>query len=1189
MNKYFVVLLLAFLSSITSQAQKFYNLTANDVKIDSVLPTFVGTRHIGYAYADSVYNVSIEYPEFIDMSRDDVAKLKKLGKESLPAMPEIKQFVTVERKQGQLVARFCPLVLRNGRYQKLVSFMLRITSTPKNRGLLKAKAASAPSDRYAAHSVLAKGTWAKIRVPATGVYQLTNEVVRRAGFSDPSKVKIYGYGGALQPEQIDGDYLKETDDLKEVPTCTVNGRRLFHAQGPVTWNKSGTTYVRQRNYFSDYGYYFLTESEGAPLTVDSASFVSSFYPSPDYFCSLYEEDKFAWFEGGRKLFDSHAIGLGGEYTFSVPSNGTGKTGRMQIVLSFNGKSTAEIYVNDSLVGRAVNSSSLSEYEKARLSTMNFTINNLLPTNKVRVKNTEGSIIHLDYIQIVQPEANKLPAPLLSTAAFAAPEYVYNITNQDHHADSPADMIILIPTSQKLLAQARRLADYHTQHDALRVRIVPADELYNEFSSGTPDINAYRRYLKMLYDRAETDADMPKYFLLFGDCAWDNRMHTSVWKGYSPDDFLLCYESENSYHEVNCFVDDGFIALLDDGEGGSDYFRQDKLDLAFGRFPVRTEAEAKIMVDKTLAYKANANAGAWQNILMFMGDDGYDTEGNVHMKDVNDAATQVETDHPGFYVRRVMWDAYKRVASSTGYTYPTVANVIKQQQAAGALVFDYSGHGKPDQISHERVLELADFDNFKNTNLPLWVTASCDIMPFDGATANIGESAVLNANGGAFAFFGTTRTVYVHYNRFMNMAFIRHVTNSPNGRANTLGEAQTLAKNEMITGKQDLSENKLQYSLLGDPAMSLNLPNASLVIDSIGDVNVAGGQTAELKAGAIVTVKGYVADAATGVVKTDFHGLFTAMVRDNKELVTCRKNDTRLKEAFQFYDRSKILFNGSDSVRNGRFQFTFAVPQDINYSGESGLINLYAASNDRKTIANGWNDKFTVGGSVVVSNDSIGPSVYCYLNSPSFVNGGDVNTTPYFVAQITDKDGINAAGNGIGHDLTLTIDGDMQKTYNLNDNFTFDFGSYTKGATWYSIPQLAPGSHKLKFTAWDILNNVSTTELRFNVVEGLTPNVVNVNSSNNPAVSSTTFILTHDRTGNAMDVLIEVFDMSGRKLWQHQDNNVVANTDVYTYDWDLCADGGARLRPGVYLYRATIACDGSTKTSKAKKLVIVDNN
>ena len=74
---------------------------------------------------------------------------------------------------------------------------------------------------------------------------------------------------------------------------------------------------------------------------------------------------------------------------------------------------------------------------------------------------------------------------------------------------------------------------------MSVRIVPADELFNEFSSATPDATAYKRYLKMLYDRAVTADEAPRYLVLFGDGAWDNRMCSSNWRQYSPDDFLLC--------------------------------------------------------------------------------------------------------------------------------------------------------------------------------------------------------------------------------------------------------------------------------------------------------------------------------------------------------------------------------------------------------------------------------------------------------------------------------------------------------------------------------------------------------------------------------------------------------------------------------------------------------------------------
>ena len=98
-----------------------------------------------------------------------------------------------------------------------------------------------------------------------------------------------------------------------------------------------------------------------------------------------------------------------------------------------------------------------------------------------------------------------------------------------HADSTYDYVIIVPASGKLTAQAERLAEIHRSMRKLRVKVVRADQIFNEFSSGTPDASAYRRYLKMLYDRASSTADAPRYLLLFGNCTFDNRMLTTEWK------------------------------------------------------------------------------------------------------------------------------------------------------------------------------------------------------------------------------------------------------------------------------------------------------------------------------------------------------------------------------------------------------------------------------------------------------------------------------------------------------------------------------------------------------------------------------------------------------------------------------------------------------------------------------------
>ena len=1173
---------LLFLSALClpcSAWQRFFNLTADEVRIDTLLPRFTYTIPLGDNYADSTYTVELRYPEFLDMDKDDVARYAAISGEPLPAMPEISSCVAVNRKKGVLVVSFTPLVYREGVYRKLVSFMLSVEASG-SLTVHRASSASSASGRYASHSVLAEGSWAKIRVPETGIYELTESVIKSAGFSDLSQVKIYGYGGALQNETLEGDELAALDDLSEVATCTAGGRRLFFAQGPVTWSGNTTT-ARTRNPYSDYGYYFITESDDEPLTVDSATFVSDIYPSTKDYHTLYEVDDYAWFEGGRNLYESSSIAEGSSKSYTIETPGYDSDGKITVVVTAGTASKAQIAVNDSVVGTL--SMSLGSYDSGDDATGIYSVHNLAAVNTVTVTATSGGPLRLDYIQAVFATPRDLPA--LSTTAFDAPEYVHNITNQDLHADAGYQMVIIVPTSQKLVTQAERIKTLHEEHDGMSVRIVPADELYNEFSSGTPDANAYRRYMKMLYDRAEGDDDMPRYLLLFGDCAWDNRMNSSSWANYSTDDFLLCYESENSFSKTSCYVDDGFFCYLDDGEGGNP-LSSDMLDIAVGRFPVRDASEAEILVDKTVDYVENDNAGAWENIVMFLGDDGND---NRHMTDADDIATSLETIDPALHVKRVMWDAYTRVSTASGNTYPEVTELITEQQSAGALMINYSGHGAEYSISHEKVLMLDDFKNFTNTNMPFWVTASCDIAPFDGQTENIGEQILLNADGGAVAFFGTSRTVYVTRNKAINLAFTELLFTPVDGEYISLGEAQRLAKNQLITSGQDLTTNKLQYSLLGDPALKLNIATVDAVIDSINGIAVGGDVQAQLKAGSVATVKGHI--ESDGTRMTSFTGLVTATVRDSKELVVCKLNDTSsdgASTAFTYYDRTNTLFNGTDSVVGGEFSFSFAVPMDINYSDETGLINIFAVDDNTKLLANGYSEDFTVGGTETTSNDSIGPSIYCYLNSSSFTNGDDVNTTPYFYATVSDKDGLNTTGAGIGHDMVLIIDGEMSKTYILNDNFVYDFGSYTSGSTYYSIPELDEGEHKLKFRAWDILNNSSSTELTFNVVKGLTPTLYSIGVTSNPAYTSTTFIINHDRTGSDMDVRIDLFDTGGRILWRHEESGVPTSS-AYTIDWDLTTSTGSRLQTGVYLYRVYVSCESGNSVSKTKKLIVINNN
>ncbi|MGM9778555.1 MAG: Por secretion system protein, partial [Prevotella sp.] len=325
MKRVILLAIVAILGFATSRAQ-YFNLTAEEVRIDGRLPIFNHSFDLGTDYDPSAaYEVELVYPQFIDMSKADIARLQKIAHDSLPELPVVNCHLSVERKVGKMDVWLLPLVYRDGRYQKMVSFGLNLVRKSPRRA---AATRAAGEGRYATNSVLREGRWAKIRVGESDIHQLTPEIVKKAGFSDLSKVKVYGYGGALQPEKLTADYLAATDDLKEIATYATAGRKLFYAQGPVSWQSDGT---RVRNTYSNYGYYFITEGD-EPLTADSASFVASLYPEGNVNVkqathALYEVDDYAWFHGGRHLYDSRKIGNDGssEYTLNIKTddgNGT---------------------------------------------------------------------------------------------------------------------------------------------------------------------------------------------------------------------------------------------------------------------------------------------------------------------------------------------------------------------------------------------------------------------------------------------------------------------------------------------------------------------------------------------------------------------------------------------------------------------------------------------------------------------------------------------------------------------------------------------------------------------------------------------------------------------------------------------------------------------------------------------------
>ena len=1228
---------LAIVGSV--MAQGITTLDWDEMRIDSLLPVYTEVVPLESDYRQFDYSVSIEYPEWGNLTLEEVRNLEKIG---TPISEELKvsSFVSVSRKRGMLDIAFVPLVKKDGRYQKLLSARIMITPVPKPRMIRRA---SSPSERYTRNSVLSEGRWVKISITEDGIYRLTRSALKSMGFTNPDNVRLYGYGGYRLSEVSNPE--TEYDDLEEVPLYKAdNDTWLFWGNGLLYWD--GNT--RIINPYATRASYFLTEAD-SPNAMKTETAESD----PQMDCGsftdhvLYEKDEFAWFHGGRNLYDGTNFANSSSNSYKL--NTIDSQGKEQLTIVFTAAAKTQTQMTPTVNGTAMpvmTMTSLGSYIYATSSTRTTDVSQYANGSEwnIRLSSTAGNDARLDYLALhydrklkphngfvaFTPASSASPARLKVEGtglqlmcigrpgapahiiqgkqdgayycvnvdnaslryvafdpmySFPQPVVVGDVENQNLHALDSLDMVIIVPTNNRLTAQAERLAEAHRQYDGLRVAILRADQIYNEFSSGTPDATAYRRLMKMLYDRAENDDTMPRYLLLFGDCAWDNRMLSSSWRKSNPDDYLLCFESENSFSDTQCYIMEDYFGLLDDGEGKN--LPNEKVDIGIGRFPVTTISEAQILVDKSIDFLANTYAGNWKNIVSVLGDDG---DNNEHLEMADDVAERIIKDNPEMEVRKVMWDAYTRVSTLTSNTYPEVSRLIKGQMEEGALVMNYTGHAATYCLSHEFVVKLEDFANFQGKRLPLWVAAACDVMPFDGQTENIGETAVLNANGAAVAFYSTTRTVYASNNLQMNRWFMHYLLDTDaTGRRYRIGDAIRLAKNYIINNGLETFhiENKLHYALLGDPALTFGAPVNRVVLDSINGTSLSGQSGLQLQGGAHVRMSGHL-ENDKGNVLTGFNGILSARVYDNVETIVCKNNAESSKGAFEFTNREKVLFNGQDSVTGGHFTINFVVPIDINFSNESGRVVFYAVNNEHNVEANGYNENFTVGGiSPSADSDTEGPHIYGYLNTEDFENGGRVNSTPYFVAQLEDKSGISYSGAGLGHDLLLTIDGDASKTYILNDYYSNEFGDHTRGAVAFSIPELTEGRHSLTFRAWDVLNNTNTMTLDFVVDYTVKPGALSLTASQNPALTTTNFLVSYNLPGSDCDLLIEVFDFAGRRMWSH---SFTANseTGVYAVPWNLTMNGGGRLGAGVYLYRATMRCGNSKKVSKTQKIVIHGN-
>lgn len=1156
---------------------------------------------------------------------------------------------------------------------KQFSFKMMVTAMAIALGALCAQAL--PTSRYATTSRLNSGTWVKINIPESGIYQITYAELQEMGFSNPANVRLYGFGGHPISEVLNGNV---PDDLIPVPVERFADKMVFYGCGPVQfdlkYSTSTTHFERAINTYSTTASYFLTESsagEAAPVNVPSAV-IGSTKRTTSYDLFYHEiemenvgltgktflgENIFSgrtWTDDGQLWFDyslpqivgskpicvylSAAALLSGGYGYvscNVESGGQ----RQEVGFSVSGSriysksddntfyNLASPYTTLTLTdpqpsGRLnpwISTPNIDKADRAMLDHFIITYqrNNvldesdngqmrmgmtLLSSNDVVIMPSASSSLRVWNIDTpTEPVSMQLsdyddgegtvgrafsPIKTMNSAQFIAfdPSMLLKtissyepVTNQNLHGQPVPDMLIV--TSTPYLAQAERVANLHRELDGMDVLVVDQKQVFNEFSSGTPDAMAIRMLCKMFYDRDNTKF---RYLLMFGPGSYDNR----GLKG-KRDNVVITYESKQSVREDQSYACDDFFGLLEDNSGSEP--SADLLCLGVGRMTGSNLEEATSDVDKLENYLRSNDYGPWRNNIMIACDTG---DNDLHLFQAEESYLLLQNElNTGMAFDKVYNDQFARAANESDVADVTrrTASEAKQHWSdvmkAGQYFSTYIGHAGPTAYTkYAHMWTSNDVLNTSYSRLPIMSTACCDVARYDGGVQGIAEVMFHKKDGGAIALLTSGRAVYATDNDALNRAFMRAMfTYEATGQMPRLGDAYKAAKRSFGT---TANLNKMAFMLLGDPAIQINYPKPLFKITKVGTAN-ADNVSSYVTCYPLQSynIEAQVLKPGTNEVDDTFNGNATITLYDNQRLYKSNVSsrvDNQRDTISVYYPRNKLAVV-EGRVTNGIFKGTIVPPRYAEALRSSSTANMmlmlsaYAHRDNSTEMVNGSFSKLRLGAynESYATPDDEAPVV----ESLAFVGheGSDLpqvgSSAPLHIV-VTDNVGLNIQSHSVGGKMKLTLDGGASVIADVAAMATVSDGS-KRAVIDYPLDQLEPGDHVLSFIAYDMTGNSTTATLPFQVVNDYNATVTPADD----AVTAPVQLTFASELDAEPSLVFKVIDIAGNLVW-----STATTTSEVT--WPLTDHAGNAVAPGLYKCFATFRTAGAHGGSPMRDIVVL---
>ncbi len=711
-----------------------------------------------------------------------------------------------------------------------------------------------------------------------------------------------------------------------------------------------------------------------------------------------------------------------------------------------------------------------------------------------------------------------------------------------------DAVIL--TNSYFADKAAVLAGLHSRYQGLDVAVVDQQDVFNEFSSGTPHVMAVRRFLRHL---ADSGHGRLRGLIIYG-------AGTVYQASYlSPDGiFVITAENEDAgdgtslssnssdrygnYDMTRSFATDTYFGRLDDFEPdarfNSPFFRvlASPLSVMVGRIPVTSLSQADDYNAKVLHYLENPPMVAAPNNALFMSGFASRTE-DMHMADAERMAdVGMSVAGPALTIHRAAHNMFGSKTTDTRAISALVASTLRR----GVGFMTYFGHGN--SVGLTGVWNLTDVNktNYSHS-FPLAMLGSCDVAAFDIDLNSLSTAMLLMPSGGVIGLVAAGREVYQTLNADFGEDFAKAYFTMADGDA--LGSPFMNSHNSQIASKDKYRMcNVLAYNYLGDPLLPYYGLSRQIDVSAIN----GGGHT--IVPGGINTFEGAVTKA-DGSVDSDFEGTVKIAVYDHPYSAVNRapnvSSGVKPSTINEIELDQEQLTELVGSVSAGRFTVQGHVPS-AQREGSTSRVTLYAFSADRMVRAGGVVTDVTMDyDATPVAGDFAEPDIISFS-----IEGCDPASNQVFYgniarvcAQISAPAGMALGGN-FCTSVRLLRDGELCADA-ASGLVATAAGLYSLS---FDVEIPTDGRHELVLIITDALQRQISASLEFSSEK---PHICSLNTD----VADSKIIFTTDAPAGNSTVFIE--DFTG--LMVREIKSAAGNP----MEWDLLDASGKRVAAGHY--------------------------